>query len=290
MPFAQGICIEGNKGGWVRTRRYLAALLAPAVIASVMQVTWPFFEHNPVTPYLLAVIFCAWYGGLGPGLLSIVVSFFLTDFFFIEPYFLFWFPKDGDLARLLILAVVSAFISVMSEVMHRERRRAEINLESAKRAEESLREKERFVSQIAELTPVVLSVYDLVTEHDTYISPDVVNMHGYTQDELAQMKDLIADLVHPEDVPIVREHFAQLKRVADGEAREIEYRIRHRNGEWRWLISRHTPFARGDQAEVRQVVTATLDITERKRAEEHLKHSERQLAEAQHLTRLGSWN
>ena len=100
MERPPGICMESNKGRGSLTSRYLAALLAPAVIAGVMQVTWPFFQHNPVLPYLLAVIFCAWYGGLGPGLLSVVISFLLTDFFFIEPYFFFWFPKQADLVRL----------------------------------------------------------------------------------------------------------------------------------------------------------------------------------------------
>ncbi len=144
-----GVRMKSSNGRASLTSRYLAALLAPAVIAGVMQVTWPFFQHDPVSPYLLAVIFCTWYGGLGPGLLSVVISFLLTDFFFIEPYYFFWFPKQLDLVRLLLFAVVGSFISVMSELMHRERRRAGINLESAKRAEGSLREKERFANQIA---------------------------------------------------------------------------------------------------------------------------------------------
>ncbi len=132
---------------------------------------------------------------------------------------------------------------------------------------EEVREKGRFIEQLAELTPVVITVFDLDTQHDTYISPDVVKMHGYTPDELARMKDLFSDLLHPEDVATVREHFARLKWAGNGEVRELEYRIRHRDGEWRWLRSRHLPFARDDQGEVRQVVTATLDITERKHAE-----------------------
>lgn len=141
----------------------------------------------------------------------------------------------------------------------------------------SLREQERFIHQIAELTPVVLTVFDLVTQHDIYISSDVINMHGYTPDELTWMKDLFTDLLHPEDALRVRDHFARLKQAEDGEVREIEYRIRHRNGEWRWLRSRHMPFARNDQGVVQQVVTATLDITERKQAEAALQRAHNEL-------------
>jgi PAS fold/BON domain len=81
----------------------------------------------------------------------------------------------------------------------------------------SLREQDRFIHQIAELTPVVLTVFDLATQHDIYISPDVVSMHGYTPDDLARVKDLFSDLLHPEDALRVREHFARLKRAEGGE-------------------------------------------------------------------------
>ena len=260
-----------SKGRESLTSRYLAALLAPTVIAGVIQVTWPFFDHNLVTPYLLAVIFCAWYGGLGPGLLSVIVSFFLIDYFFIDRYFLLWFPNPGDLFRLLLFTVVGALISVMSELMYRERRRAEINLESVKRAERSLREKERFANQIAELTPVVINVLDLATRRNLYISPDIVNLLGYTPKEILEMEDPFSVLWHPEDIPKAAEKLAQMKHAKDGEIVEVEYRIRHRDGEWLWVASRTMPFERDKDGFVRQIISASLDITERKRMEEALR-------------------
>jgi K+-sensing histidine kinase KdpD len=54
--------------------RYLIAVIARAVVAVVMQLTWPFFEQSPSAPFLLAVMICAWSGGLGPGLLSVLIS------------------------------------------------------------------------------------------------------------------------------------------------------------------------------------------------------------------------
>jgi K+-sensing histidine kinase KdpD len=107
-----------NKGRWFLTSRFLLALLAPAAIAAVMQVTWPFFEHNPISPFLLAVIF-SWYGGLGPALVSMAISFLHTDFYFVEPFAFFWFPKQVDMVRLLLVAVVGSFISVIIERMHK---------------------------------------------------------------------------------------------------------------------------------------------------------------------------
>ena len=271
MKHSPGIYRNSNQGRGSLTSRYLAALLAPVVIAGVIQVTWPFFEHNLVSPYLLAVILCAWYGGVGPGLLSVVVSFLLIDFFFIEPYFFFWFPRPADVVRVVLFAIVGALISVMSELMYRERRRAEINLESAKRAERLLREKERFANQIAELSPVVINVLDLATRRDLYISPDVVDLLGYKPKEILEMEDPFALLWHPEDIPRASEKLAQMKHAKDGEIAEFEYRIRRRDGEWRWVASRSMPFERDEHGIVRQIISASLDITERKRVEEALR-------------------
>lgn len=142
-----------------------------------------------------------------------------------------------------------------------------------KRVDDALRERERFIRQVAELTPVLINVFDLMTERNTYISPNAINVVGYTPDEITQMNDPFA-LWHPEDVPRVKEHLARSKSAADGEIREFEYRIRRHDGEWRWLATRSMPFARSEHGEVRQIFTATIDITEQKRADEAVKRSE----------------
>ncbi|HEV2802726.1 MAG TPA: PAS domain S-box protein [Pyrinomonadaceae bacterium] len=139
---------------------------------------------------------------------------------------------------------------------------------------EALRERERFIQQVVELTPVVLDVFDLQTEHHTYFSSDVVNLFGYTRDEIAGMEDQFSVLTHPEDLPRLRENIAKLKELADGEINEFECRVRRRNGQWRWMLTRSMVFTRGERGEARQVVNATFDATERKEASEKLRESE----------------
>ncbi|HEY0335985.1 MAG TPA: PAS domain S-box protein [Burkholderiales bacterium] len=146
-----------------------------------------------------------------------------------------------------------------------------------KLAEQKLRERERFMHQVAELTPVVITVVDLVTGRHSYISRDVVNLHGYTLNEIAGITDVNFDLLHPDDVLRVRENFELLRQLADGQINLIEYRIRHRDSTSRWLVSRNMAFARDDAGNVCQVVSATIDITERKEAELALRRSEERL-------------
>lgn len=140
----------------------------------------------------------------------------------------------------------------------------------SKEEDGSLREQERYVQQIADLTPVVINVFDLATERDIYISSDVFSLLGYTPAEMVQMEDAISTFWHPEDIPIAREQLARSKEAAEGETSEFEYRVRRRDGEWRWLRSRSVPFARDEHGAVRQIVTATFDITESKRVEQRL--------------------
>jgi PAS domain S-box-containing protein len=145
-----------------------------------------------------------------------------------------------------------------------------------KRAEEALREREQFIHQVAELTPVLINVFDLMTERDTYISPDVINVVGYTPDQITEMDDPFA-LWHPEDVPRAKEHLTRSKWALDGEITEFEYRMRRRDGEWRWLATRSMPLVRNEHGEVRQIITATRDINEHKRANDALRASEERL-------------
>src|ERR1700676_1577593 len=122
-------------------------------------------------------------------------------------------------------------------------------------------EKKHFVEQIAELTPVVISLFDLMTGRDIYISRDVETLAGYTADDLNQMKDPVSTLWHPDDLSRHKDHLARWKKMADGEILEFQFRARHRDGQWRWLETRVIPFLRSEEGEVRQIVAATLDIT-----------------------------
>ncbi len=77
----------------------------------------------------------------------------------------------------------------------------------------------------------------------------------------------LATVIHPEDLPKVLNYHQQLDRVFDGDILEIEYRIRHANGTWRWLNSRESVFARDSNGKVKQTIGNATDISDRKQAE-----------------------
>lgn len=102
-----------------------------------------------------------------------------------------------------------------------------------------------------------------------YISPQVEDVLGYTPEEWMADPDLWERAMHPDDLDRV---IAEENRcAADGVGLDVEYRLRHRNGEIVWVRDRASV---GELVESgKQMVEGLLwDITDRKSAEEQLRH------------------
>ncbi|MFY9688921.1 MAG: sigma 54-interacting transcriptional regulator [Candidatus Acidiferrales bacterium] len=101
------------------------------------------------------------------------------------------------------------------------------------------------------------------------------------------------DFIHPEDVDgIVARWLACL---ASGEVFEYETRVRRADGEYRWMFHHKIPL-RDERDNIVKWYGSSLDIEERKTAEEQLRRnsqtlqrSEFYLAEGQRLGHMGSW-
>jgi len=100
-----------------------------------------------------------------------------------------------------------------------------------------------------------------------YMSPRWKAMLGYADDDMRGSPDW-RSLVHPDDLSRVQ---AAIRDHVAGKTSTFEsvHRMRHRNGEWRWVTSRAT--ARVDKhGRLLRLVGVELDITERKIYEEAL--------------------
>jgi PAS domain S-box-containing protein len=104
------------------------------------------------------------------------------------------------------------------------------------------------------------------------------------------MEDILSwdwgSLVHPDDLTrFVREWQAA---VATGEPMESEARFRRMDGDYRWLLIRNVPL-RDKMGNIVSWYGTAIDIEERHRAEDALRQSEAYLAEAQRLSKTGSF-
>ncbi len=95
------------------------------------------------------------------------------------------------------------------------------------------------------------------------------DMLGYRVSDLPPDTRAWSDNVHPQDMPAAA---AAVQKVLSGEREvyEIEHRLRHRDGSWRWVLARAAVVARNDQGQVTRFVGTHQDITVRKEAEREL--------------------
>ena len=123
----------------------------------------------------------------------------------------------------------------------------------------------------------------------TFVNKQWLDYTGLTSPQTLGWGWTAGDVVHPADLPglldIWREVFAAQQ---PGEA---EARVRRFDGTYRWFLIRAVPCRDRDGTVVEWYGTNT-DIDDRKRAEQQLRRSESYLAEAQTLSRTGSfgWN
>jgi len=96
-----------------------------------------------------------------------------------------------------------------------------------------------------------------------YVSPSMQRVLGYRPEEVIGRSPF--DMVHPEDLPGLTEAFRRLLEVPDTTL-SIQYRIRHRSGEWRTLETIGKNLLQNPA--VAGVVINSRDITDRNRAEE----------------------
>jgi PAS domain S-box-containing protein len=131
---------------------------------------------------------------------------------------------------------------------------------------------------------------------------DFVNQRwlDYTGLTLQQEIDDPTGVVHPEDLPRVIKKW--LVDMTTGEPSEDEMRLRRVDGQYRWFLVRTAPL-RDEQGNVVEWYGISIDIEDRKRAEEALRSTEREqrsiaaqlererarLLEAQEVAKLGSW-
>ncbi|HIK04041.1 MAG TPA: PAS domain-containing protein [Trichormus sp. M33_DOE_039] len=162
-----------------------------------------------------------------------------------------------------------------------------------RRSEERLRESQKLIERIAETTPGILYVYDLVERRNVYLNKKVTNLLGYTPQSIQALgKEFLTQIMHPDDLAQLPAVFGQFDSVADGEVVEHEYRMRHANGEWRWFQSRNSIFNRNADTSPRQIVGTAFDITTRKRTENELRDSNERfrLAAAAVNSLIYDWN
>jgi PAS domain S-box-containing protein len=139
------------------------------------------------------------------------------------------------------------------------------------RAEEARRGSERESRLIVDSIPGLVALLTAAGDVEV-VNRQVFEYFGQTLEELRRWGT--NDTVHPEDLPHVVEVFT--RAIASGSPYEIVQRFRRSDGVYRWFQNSGFPLHDADGRVVRWCVLLT-DVDERKRAEDALRASERNL-------------
>jgi hypothetical protein len=137
--------------------------------------------------------------------------------------------------------------------------------------EDALRESQRFVQQIVDVSPSVIYIYDMRQRKNVFVNRSIAKTLGYDQAQDAQGEEFILSVMHPDDRQSFLSYLSRMARLRDDETSKFECRLRHSSGDWYWILSRNKVFARNKDGSVREIIGTTTDITERKHAEENAK-------------------
>ena len=150
--------------------------------------------------------------------------------------------------------------------------------------DEVLRESEQRFRALLENSIDAAYRRDLRTDTYDYVSPVIERLTGYRPEELWSMSaDDVLALIHPDDLAEVRAWLARLT-LADGEV--LEYRLRCKDGTYRWFAD-SAVLQPGPDGRPAFLAGNLKDTTEWKRAERALRESEERLAIAREAAGLG---
>ncbi|MFC1508660.1 PAS domain-containing protein, partial [Candidatus Omnitrophota bacterium] len=131
-----------------------------------------------------------------------------------------------------------------------------------KQVEESLREKTQFIESLINLSPDILYIYDIVEQKNVFSNDGINKILGYSVEEIQEMgNQLISLLMHPDDFKKYRaEIYPQYLKVEDNKLINHHYRMKHKNGNWKWLDSNETIYMRQADGSPKQIFGVIHDI------------------------------
>jgi PAS domain S-box-containing protein len=268
---------------------------------------WPAFhlETAPASLFLCAVMFSAWLGGVGPGLLATALACLALSYYFLEPLYSFAVNSD-EMPRLVVFIVAALLVGSLSAaqrsateslrgarddligtVQQLQRTNQALQAESGerKRAEEALRRSEGYLAEAQRLTRSGSWAWNVRTG-TVFWSQEIFRIYDYDPEKMKPTWSHFLERVHPEDRPGVEQRArmeATLKQRVDSEG---EFRIVLPDGRIKHLHSIARPVM-DESGEISEIVGTIMDVTGRRRAEESLRQTQADLAHVSRVTSMG---
>ncbi len=137
-----------------------------------------------------------------------------------------------------------------------------------KQLEQDRDSSQKFLEQVLNASPDIIYLYNLNDGSNEYNNPELLNVLGYTPEELSTMESgAVARLMHPDDLKALQARNMELVGSPVGTVSENEFRMRHADGNYRWLRAREAILDVDDDGRPTRVLGVAQDITRRRQME-----------------------
>src|SRR5713226_965116 len=287
---------------------YGIAVVSVGAVLTLSQLPAVHLQDAPVSLFLCAVILTAWFGGIGPGLLATVLSAVAFNYYFLPPIHSLTL-KTAEIPRLVIFTVSALFVGALSaaernatESLVRARDDLKVTVEQLrhsnealqaesrerKSAEQSLRRSEGYLAEAQRLTHTGSWVWDVAGRRSVYGSQENYRLFGFDPEGGIPSDEAFYQRIHPEDRDRVRREVF-LEKPEEGSHFDVDFRIVLPDRTMKYVRSTGHP-VHNMSSDVLEYVGTSIDVTERKRAEEErerLRQAQEELAHVNRVTTMG---
>ena len=187
-----------------------------------------------------------------------------------------------DLTKILMWAIpIAVTLSLIIVFVIVWNRRLGSEVAERKKAESKLKSLQQTLNIALEASNTGIWQYNLQDSSagNIYMHDQWFKQVGYTRDEFEEGQDVFDLIIHPDDkesaYKAIDDH-----RKGSTKSYETEFRLRAKDGAWRWILSKGQATDRDADGKPTQLTGAHLDITERKNFEAALVETHKKITDS----------
>jgi PAS domain S-box-containing protein len=258
------------------------------IVARVLEI---YLVTAPASLFLCAVMFSAWFGGGRPGLLSVVLSLLVFEYYFVTPTHSLA-VEANEVPRVVIFALSACFVGLLSarqrsaaealryarddlrktvEELSRANETLQAEDAERRRAEEALARSESYLARAQRLSLTGSFGWN-VAGGEIFWSEETFRIYQYDRTTKPTI-ELALRRTHPEDATLVEQTIERASQ--DGKDFDFEHRLLMPDGSVKYVhVVGHASTGESGGTEF---VGTVMDVTAAKHAEERIRRNENEL-------------
>lgn len=190
-------------------------------------------------------------------------------------------------ACLIALAISHASNQQKTHLLTKQKRQLTLEMIERQQAEKAWQESQRFIQGILDASTNILYVNDFSSGINYYVNGYMENILGYSPEEIQRFgPQFLERLAHPDTIKAIHQTRQRLAQSKNNDIVENEYCLRHKQGNWLWMLCRETIFQWNQDGTPQQLLGTATDITVHKENAQALQQQNQELTALARLDAL----